>query len=49
LASEHVRLLTRVLAIAALAASAAHGQITLKSPSWNELTEHDRQVRAPHA
>ena len=49
LASKPVRLLTRVLAVLALAATSAHGQLTLKSPAWNELSERDRQVLAPLA
>ena len=49
MASSHVRLLTRILAVLALAAGAAQGQITLKSPAWNELSEADRKVLAPLA
>ena len=47
MASDDVRLLTKALFLLALVASTAHGQITLKSPAWNELAERDRQVLAP--
>ena len=49
MASQRARALTRAVAVLALAASAAHAQIALKSPSWNELSEHDRQVLSPLA
>ena len=49
MASSHARLLTRALTVLALAAGAAHAQITLNSPAWNELSERDRQVLAPLA
>ena len=49
MASNRSRALSRILAAAAFAASVAHGQITLKSPAWNELSEHDRQVLSPLA
>ena len=49
LASDGVRALTRFVAVLALAASAVEAQITLKSPSWNELSEPDRRVLAPLA
>ena len=47
MASDHVRVLTKALSVLALAATAAHAQITLKSPAWNELADRDRQVLAP--
>src|SRR5262249_23081243 len=47
LASDFVRSLTRILTVLALSATAAQGQITLKSPSWNDLSPRDRQTLAP--
>jgi hypothetical protein len=49
LASHQLRTLTRFLVALALAASSAHAQIALKSPSWNDLSERDRQILAPLA
>ncbi|MDE2359241.1 MAG: DUF3106 domain-containing protein [Betaproteobacteria bacterium] len=49
LAQDIIRTLIAAAAALLLAASVAQAQITLKSPSWNELSAHDQQVLAPLA